>query len=84
MTKKQSKKSRTNEENPARKGRARDGQPNVEGEGSYEGTRRYDEGVARTLEERDVEQLGRDAAEALQGPEGDALREAERQARERD
>jgi hypothetical protein len=50
------------------------------GEGSYEGTRRYDDGVARFGADHDVERLGREAARALDGPEGPGLIDAERAA----
>lgn len=54
----------------------------VEGEGSYIATRRYDEGVARTVAAGKTEELGKKAAAALDGPEGDELRRAEKAARQ--
>jgi hypothetical protein len=52
---------------------------NQQGEGSYEGTREYDERTRQFLDKKgkDVPQLARDAADALDGAEGDELRKAE-------
>lgn len=52
--------------------------PGVEGEGSYTATRDYQKGVERTVKSGQVEQKAREAKEALEGPEGDDLRDAER------
>ena len=49
------------------------------GEGNIEADRRYREGVAKTVKSGKVEELAEDAAEALDGPEGEALRKAEKQ-----
>jgi hypothetical protein len=54
----------------------------VEGEGSYEGTRRYDDGATRAAARGDTEKLGEEARKALEGPGGDALRRAEKAARQ--
>ena len=54
----------------------------LEGEGSYTATRRYDEGVARTVAAGKTEELGKKAAAALDGPEGDELRKAEKAAKQ--
>lgn len=54
----------------------------VEGEGSYTATHRYDDGVARTVAAGKTEQLGNAAAKALDGPEGDELRAAEKAAKQ--
>lgn len=48
-----------------------------EGEGSRSAARRYNEGVTRTVKEGHVEELAKKAEDALEGPEGDALRRAE-------
>ena len=50
-----------------------------QGEGSYEGTRDYDERTREFLAKKgkDVPQLAKDAAKALDGKEGDELRKAE-------
>jgi hypothetical protein len=49
----------------------------VEGEGSYTAARRYREGLERSVREDHTEELARQAAKALDGPEGDSLRAAE-------
>lgn len=54
----------------------------LEGEGSYTATRRYDEGVARSIAEGNTERLADEAARALDSPEGDDLREAEKAAKQ--
>ena len=55
-----------------------------QGEGSYEGTREYDERTKQFLDKqgKDVPQLARDAADALDGPEGDELRKPEEEAKD--
>ena len=50
----------------------------VEGEGSYSGTRRYNEQVKRHIENNDPEQLAEEAKRALEGDEREELEEAER------
>ncbi|MEO8797774.1 MAG: hypothetical protein ABI551_07815 [Polyangiaceae bacterium] len=52
-------------------------QKGVEGEGSYEGTRRYDSGLQKSVQKGNSEKLGKEAEKALEGPEGDELRKAE-------
>lgn len=54
----------------------------VEGEGSYTATRRYDEGVERSIADGKTDELARKAAAALDGPEGDELRKAEQAAKQ--
>ncbi|AUX38102.1 MULTISPECIES: hypothetical protein [Sorangium] len=49
----------------------------IEGEGNHTADRRYREGVQRSVEGGKIEQHAEEAAEALDGPEGDALREAQ-------
>lgn len=56
-------------------------QTEIEGEGSYEAARQYNEGLERSVEEGSTGRLARDAADALDGTGGDALRKAERAAR---
>jgi hypothetical protein len=51
------------------------------GEGNKSAAKRYNQGVKETLESKDVDKLAHQAAEALEGPEGEALREAERRAK---
>ena len=49
-----------------------------EGEGSRSATRRYDKGAEQAAKNPEhVKKAGEKAAEALQGPDGKALREAE-------
>jgi hypothetical protein len=49
-----------------------------EGEGSRTAARRYDEHVeSATRDEKHVEELAKEAEQALEGPEGEPLREAE-------
>ncbi|MEP7221139.1 MAG: hypothetical protein ABI673_00580 [Novosphingobium sp.] len=59
--------------------------PKVEGEGSYTAAKDYDDKVTDFVEQRgdEVEGLARKASEALDGPEGDELRAAEQEARDR-
>lgn len=47
------------------------------GEGNREADRHYREGVQRTLHDKDVEGLAREAKEALASDEGEELHEAE-------
>jgi hypothetical protein len=54
----------------------------VEGEGSYTATHNYDEGVARSVAAGKTEELAKKAAKALDGPEGDELRQAEKAAKQ--
>ncbi len=53
----------------------------LEGEGSYSATRRYNAGVAEHVKSADVDALGKKAAKALDGKEGQALQKAEKQAK---
>jgi hypothetical protein len=49
-----------------------------EGEGSRSATRRYDKGAEQAAKDPEhVKKAAREAAEALEGPEAKALREAE-------
>lgn len=54
----------------------------VEGEGSYTASRRYREGLERSVKKGDSNKLADEAAKALEGPEGDALRAAEQSAKQ--
>jgi hypothetical protein len=54
----------------------------VEGEGSYTATHRYNEKLKKQLESVDVEALAEQARKALEGEEGDELREAEQRAKQ--
>lgn len=53
----------------------------VEGEGSYTATHNYNEGVERSVQRGDTESLAEEAKQALEGEEGDVLRDAERKGR---
>lgn len=51
----------------------------VEGEGSYSATRSYNKNLARALSDKQSIARGAEAArKAVEGPEGTALREAEK------
>jgi len=52
-----------------------------EGEGSRTAARRYDAGVRQTVRSGQVESKARQAAKALEGPEGNDLRRAEAKAK---
>jgi hypothetical protein len=47
------------------------------GEGNYDASRRYREGLERSVEKGDADELAEKAKKALDGPEGEALRKAE-------
>jgi hypothetical protein len=55
--------------------------PVVEGEGSYTGTRRYNERLREHLRSGNTDKEAREAREALEGAEGAELEEAERRAK---
>jgi hypothetical protein len=58
--------------------RDRDPELKNEGEGSRSGARRYDAGAERAASDPErVDELADEAKTALEGPEGDALREAD-------
>ena len=48
------------------------------GEGNYDASRRYRQGLEESVKKGNAEELGEDAKKALDGNEGDALREAEK------
>jgi hypothetical protein len=50
----------------------------VEGEGSYTGTRRYNEHLKQHIETQNTEELAEQARKALEGDEKAELEEAER------
>jgi hypothetical protein len=54
----------------------------IEGEGSYTATHRYNEKLKRQIDNVDVEELAEQARKALEGKEGDDLRDAERRAKQ--
>lgn len=47
------------------------------GEGNYDASRRYREGLEKSVQKGDAGELAEKARKALEGPEGDELREAE-------
>lgn len=47
------------------------------GEGNYDASQRYREGLQKSVRKGNAEQLGEKAKEALEGPEGEELRRAE-------
>ncbi|HEY8076222.1 MAG TPA: hypothetical protein VIF62_18985 [Labilithrix sp.] len=51
--------------------------PDLQGEGNYDASRHYREGLEKSVREGKSEELGKKAEEALEGQEGDALREAD-------
>ena len=51
----------------------------VQGEGNYDATHHYNEGVKKSVEKGNTEELAEKAKQALDGPEGDELRKAEEQ-----
>jgi hypothetical protein len=53
----------------------------VEGEGSYTATHNYNEGVEKSVKAGHSEELGKQAKKALEGPEGESLRQAEKAAK---
>lgn len=57
------------------------GSKQLEGEGSYSGTRGYDKGLAEHVRRADVAGLAKKAAQALDGSEGKELKRAEKQAK---
>lgn len=53
----------------------------LEGEGSYEGTRRYNEGVQKKIEKGEVDTAAEEAKRALESPERHELERAEEAAK---
>jgi len=53
-----------------------------EGEGSRTAAHHYEAGVKRTIASGKVDKLAAEAKDALEGPEGEALRRAEKAARQ--
>jgi hypothetical protein len=49
----------------------------VQGEGNYDATHHYNDGLKKSVEKGNAEELAKKAEEALDGPEGDELRKAE-------
>ncbi|HUO94438.1 MAG TPA: hypothetical protein VMU22_16045 [Rhizomicrobium sp.] len=59
------------------------GSGKVEGEGSYEATRRFDEKQEKFVHDKksEIPGMAKDAEKALEGPEGEDLRKAEETAK---
>jgi hypothetical protein len=53
----------------------------VEGEGSYTGTRRYNEHLKKHIQTHNTEELAEEARRALEGDEKEELEEAEQRAK---
>ena len=53
----------------------------IEGEGSYTATHNYNEGLEKSVKAGKSEQLGEKAMKALEGPEAEVLRQAEKAAK---
>ena len=49
----------------------------VSGEGNYEATHNYNEGLKKSVEKGNAEELAEKAKKALEGPEGEELRKAD-------
>lgn len=47
------------------------------GEGNYDASRRYRQGLEESVKKGDAEQLGEEAKKALEGSEGEELRRAD-------
>ena len=54
----------------------------VQGEGNYDATHNYNEGVKKSVEKGNADELAEKAKKALEGPEGDELRKAEEKGRQ--
>lgn len=55
----------------------KDAQGDTIGEGNYDASRRYREGLESSVEKGDANQLAEKAKKALEGKEGEELRDAE-------
>jgi hypothetical protein len=53
----------------------------LQGEGNYDATHHYNEGLEKSVKKGNAEELGEKAKQALEGTEGEALREAEERAK---
>ena len=54
------------------------------GEGNYDASRRYRQGVEQSVKQGNAEELGEKAKKALEGSEGDALRKADERGKHAD
>ncbi len=55
------------------------GKTDIQGEGNYDAARRFDEAERKFVETGPVEEKAREAAEAVDGPEGEDLERARRE-----
>lgn len=69
----------TNAEGPERRGDEIAGEGKVQGEGDYVAGRRFQEAERSFVEKGPVEKKAREAADALDGPEGEELERARRE-----
>lgn len=53
------------------------GSKDLQGEGNYDATHHYNEGLEKSVQKGNAEELGEKAKKALEGPEGEELRKAE-------
>jgi hypothetical protein len=53
----------------------------LQGEGNYDATHRYNDGVAKSVEQGTAEELAEKAKKALEGAEAEGLRHAEERAK---
>ena len=58
-------------------------QSQIQGEGNYDAARKFDAEERAFVKKGDVEQKAKEAEEALDGPEGEELEKARKQADER-
>lgn len=71
----------TNSKKPTQENKDPKSSNGVEGEGSYTATHNYNEGLEESVKAGHAEELGEEAKKALEGPEGEALRQAEQAAK---
>ena len=72
----QKKNESTKSASPKSAGSSSRNESELEGEGSYSATERYNAGVQKTVESGKVDDLARKAKKALEGPEGRELSKA--------
>jgi hypothetical protein len=57
------------------------GNKDLQGEGNYDATHHYNEGLEKSVRKGDADELAEKAKKALEGKEGEELREAEERAK---
>jgi hypothetical protein len=55
--------------------------PDLQGEGNYDATHHYNEGLAKSVEKGNADELAEKAKKALESAEGEELRKAEESAK---